>query len=295
MVNLAHRRLRWQEMGRRPGQGSGLKAVTLADATDGAISARRRRLHTRGLFRYASLMISRDIRRRIGLLVGGATFSFLLLASCTTRQAIVLHSNGSGSVQFRATISKTLMDASKGLGSGGSTQTQAGEFDIPKIKEVFSKNNSITLTSLSSPKSGVLTGSFTFSDIGKLFQGKGAGIVSFTNTASGHRLSVHITRSNFAQIAHLAGMTNNPLYQMFGPEQNAGTSQSELNQMMVYVLGKSGPAALKASTIDITVTVPGGLVSQQGGVRKGNTVQFRIPLSRLLLLAKPLDYSITFS
>jgi len=65
--------------------------------------------------------------------------------------------------------------------------------------------------------------------------------------------------------------------------------------MMVYVLGDSGPAALKASAIDIEVTVDGKVLGQTGGVQKGNTVDFHIPLVQLLLLPKPLDYSITFS
>jgi hypothetical protein len=240
----------------------------------------------------------RGFRSLIGLCVL-CTVGLLALYSCSSKQQVLLRSDGSGSVQFRVTIGKILMNAANGLSQGGSGSASAGEFDIPKIKEVFSKNKALKLESLTSPSSGVLAGSFTFNDIGKLFHGSSNGqpsdIVTFTQTASGNLLKVHITRANFAQIAELAGMTDNPMYLMFGPEQNAATSVDDLNQMMVYVLGESGPAALKSSAIDVQVNVDGKVISQTGGTLSGNTVHFHIPLVRLLLLATPLDFSVAFS
>lgn len=221
----------------------------------------------------------------------------LALYSCASSQQVLLRGDGSGTVHFRVRIDKILIDAANSLAPSGSSKS--GEFDIPKIKEVFSKNPTVSLESLSSPSPGVLTGSFTFNDIGKLFSGSASAatsnIVSFTHGASSNLFKVHITRGNFAQIADLAGMKTNPLYQMFGPEQNAATSEGDLDQMMTYVLGSGGPAALKASTIDVDVQVNGKIISQTGGVVNGNTVRFHIPLVKLLLLQTPLDYSITFS
>lgn len=226
-------------------------------------------------------------------------FAAFLLASCAMNQDVMLHRDGSGNVRFQVTISKLLMSAASGLSQSGPSSAKAGQFDIPKIRKVFSENHSVDLESLSSSATGELTGRFTFTDVGRLFAGTsnpdGSGIITFTRTASRDVLKIHITRRNFAEVARLAGMNNNPLYQMFGPEQNAATSVSDLNQMMVYVLGDSGPSALKTSSIDVAVSVDGTILDQSGGVRQGNTVHFHIPLIRLLLLAQPIDYSITFS
>lgn len=222
----------------------------------------------------------------------------LALYSCASTQQVALRRDGSGSVHFRVKIEKILIDAARSLSPSGAEKSSGGEFDIPKIKKVFSTNPDVTLESLDTPSPGVLTGSFTFNDIGKLFDNSASGsasdIVRFTRGASSV-FTVHITRDNFAQIADLAGMKSNPLYQMFGPEQNSATSESDLDQMMTYVLGSGGPAALKASSIDVYVHVNGKIMSQTGGVLDGNTVHFHIPLVRLLLLREPLDYSITFS
>lgn len=223
----------------------------------------------------------------------------LLLASCAMDQRVMLHGDGSGSVHFRVTISKLLMSAASDLSQSGSSTAKPGEFNIPKIRKVFEENHSVDLESLSSPVPGTLTGNFTFSDVRSIFARAadpgGSAIITFTQTSSRDVLKVHITRHNFTEIARLAGMSSNPLYQMFGPEQNAATSVDDLNQMMVYVLGKSGPAALKGSSIDVVVSVNGAILGESGGVRRGNSVHFHIPLTRLLLLAKPLDYSITYS
>lgn len=264
-----------------------------------------RRLHKGKGFGYAPKMMPRkhpeSMRKALsaaGLCIVCA-IGLAAISSCSSKQQMLLRSDGSGSVQFRVTIDKVLMNAANGLSSGGSSSPQPGQFDIPKIRSVFSKNPALKLQSISSPGKGVLSGKFTFSSIGSLFQNDSGtsseGIVTFTRGPSRNVLKVHITRTNFAQIADLAGMTKDPLYQMFGPEQNAATSLDDLNQMMVYVLGESGPAALKASSIDVEVQVAGRIISQKGGVLQGNKVRFHIPLVRLLLLKTPLDFSITFS
>ncbi|HUX20127.1 MAG TPA: hypothetical protein VMW69_02740, partial [Spirochaetia bacterium] len=153
-----------------------------------------------------------------GLLFAGVV-CLVLVSACTSRQEILLHSDGSGSVQFRVVIAKSLMDAASGLSQGAPTSASPGEFDIPAIRAVFAKNDSLTLESLDSPSAGVLSGSFTFSDVGRLFHtdtGGTSDVITYSRGPSGNSLKVHITRTNFAEIATLAGMTSNPLYQMFG-------------------------------------------------------------------------------
>jgi len=46
--------------------------------------------------------------------------------------------------------------------------------------------------------------------------------------------------------------------------------------------------------IETTIVVKGKVVAQTGGSTVPGGVVFRIPLLRVLLLDKPLDYSLTF-
>ena len=65
--------------------------------------------------------------------------------------------------------------------------------------------------------------------------------------------------------------------------------------MIEFAFGEEGVTGLKASSVELLVTVEGDLVSQKGGKQlDDNKVLFTIPLIDFLLLQKPLDYSITF-
>jgi hypothetical protein len=64
--------------------------------------------------------------------------------------------------------------------------------------------------------------------------------------------------------------------------------------MIELALGAEGAAKLKTSTIETRVAVKGTLVSQEGGAVSGGVVTYRTPLLRVLLLDKPVDYSIVF-
>ena len=58
---------------------------------------------------------------------------------------------------------------------------------------------------------------------------------------------------------------------------------------------EAGAAALKASSIEITISIQGKLVTQTRGTPAPDGVVFHIPLSRVALLDKPLDYSISYT
>jgi hypothetical protein len=65
--------------------------------------------------------------------------------------------------------------------------------------------------------------------------------------------------------------------------------------MMEYALGDGGGKLIKDSMITTIINIDGTLISQSGGKETGtNSVTFKTPLIRLLLLDKPIEYSIKF-
>src|SRR4030042_1396948 len=68
----------------------------------------------------------------------------------------------------------------------------------------------------------------------------------------------------------------------------------EYLELIDLALGEGGAAALKASAIETTILVKGRVVAQSGGTTVPGGVAFRIPLLRVLLLDKPLAYSLPF-
>jgi hypothetical protein len=86
----------------------------------------------------------------------------------------------------------------------------------------------------------------------------------------------------------------NPLFEGLAPQEGDDMTESEYLEMIELALGEEGAKKLKTSTIETRVAVKGTLVSQKGGSVSGGAVTYRIPLLRVLLLDKPLDYSILF-
>jgi hypothetical protein len=79
-----------------------------------------------------------------------------------------------------------------------------------------------------------------------------------------------------------------------GPQANDTITEAEYLEMIKFSLGDEGPALVKKSFIEMAIRPEGEIVSQTGGTQTNGTVVFRIPLLRLLVLDKPLDYSVTF-
>ena len=72
------------------------------------------------------------------------------------------------------------------------------------------------------------------------------------------------------------------------------TTEAEYLDMVSFSIGDQGPGLLKKSFITMTIDPEGDIVSQTGGTISGGAVIFRIPVLRLMVLDKPLDYSVTF-
>ena len=79
-----------------------------------------------------------------------------------------------------------------------------------------------------------------------------------------------------------------------GPQVNDTISDAEYLDMIKFSLGDEAPGLLKKSFITLTIDPEGEIISQTGGTVSGSSVVFRIPLLRMLVLDKPLDYSVTF-
>jgi hypothetical protein len=85
-----------------------------------------------------------------------------------------------------------------------------------------------------------------------------------------------------------------PAFSSLAPQVSDTITETEYMDMVQFSLGDAGPAALKKSFITLTIDPEGDIVSQSGGAVKGGTVEFRIPLVRLLVLDTPLEYSVTY-
>ncbi len=225
----------------------------------------------------------------------------LAAGGCSVSQQVSLGSDGSGTAAVHIRVEKIFMDYLQDLAEvGGQTVKEKGRlFDVEEIRKSFAAREGVEVRRVESPSKERLELELGFRSLEDLMGGdpklKAAGLLT-TNRKNGvTTLKIHLDRSNFPQLLELAPFLKSPLFAGLGPQENDNTTEQEYYQMIDLALGEGGAAALKASSIETTITIQGRLVAQSGGTPTADGVVFRIPLIRVLLLDKPLDYSISYA
>ncbi len=225
----------------------------------------------------------------------------LIFTTCTIKQEVELEKDGSGRVDFYIEIERFFLDYLLDMAElTGELELneQSTIFDIEKIRAALSKKPGVVVTRLVSPAPEVVEGSFTFRNIEEVFNNEAlltrARVIGFSQEAGVKSLKLHLDRGNFEHIYSLFPILANPVVESFGPLENEGTSEKEYLEMMEFALGEEGPEGIRNSFINLDIKVNGRLLCQSGGTINKGGVSFQIPLIRVLLLDKPLDYSITF-
>ena len=230
-----------------------------------------------------------------------AAIALLLAASCSATHAVVLRADGSGSMTMHLEVTRLLHDYIAGLSevSGDAPQLPPGQiFDLAAVRKGFEAQPGIEVLSVSSSDPRSLDVTVGFESLPDVFAARpglqAANVVSLTQEGGRDTLKIHLDKANYRQLAAFFPLLDNPVLQSLGPQAGQKTSEEDYLEEVRFSLGDAGPAEVKGSSIVISIQPDGEIVSQTGGTVSGATVVFRIPLLRLLVLAAPLDYSLTF-
>ncbi len=239
-----------------------------------------------------------------------ALLTLFVISSCTMTNHVALNSDGSGTAEAEVEIASAFVEYLQSFSflSPDLAYLADGIFHEDRIQQEAGTNPHVNIVKISTEKkphpsdssrapSEKLTMKLTFASIDKLISHEDtlveSDILTLTQSNAGQTLSIYLDKSNFKQLYTLFPMLNNPLLEGLGPSEEP-TDEQEYMDMMAGVLGNEGPGLLKASKVDLVVSVKGQLVQQTGGRVAGNTVTFSLPLLRVLLLNEALDYSLTF-
>jgi hypothetical protein len=237
-----------------------------------------------------------------GLRRGGSVILFaLLVMSCSVNQTIMIKGDGSGTLAMRADVSKLLRDYIGSLSEvSGKPAPAAGAdfFDVATIRKDFEARKGLTVKKALAPTPSSLELELTYTSIRDIFAGdaalKSAGVMTWSDEGGRKTLKLHLDRTNYTQLSALFPLLKDPAIAGLGPQVNDTLTDAEYLDMIRFSLGDDAPALLKKSFITLTIDPDGEIISQTGGTVSGGSVVFRIPLLRLLVLDKPLDYSVSF-
>jgi hypothetical protein len=242
-------------------------------------------------------MTSRSAR----VVCGAAVLTAVLCVSCSMKQTIVIRADGSGTLAMQVEVSPILheyvarlseVSDKPVLGPGGAF------FDAESIGKDFESRSGITVTRAVTPSRDAVELDLTFNSIQDVFAQdqslKKTAALAYSESDGKKTIRLHLDRGNYPQLARMFPLLASPAFAAFGPQPNDTTTDDEYMEMIRFSIGDDAPALLRRSVVTLTLAPEGQILTQSGGEITGNAVIFRIPLLRLLVLDRALDYSVTF-
>jgi len=235
---------------------------------------------------------------RIARLVATALLATALLIGCTIKEQVHLEADESGKVSMQIRLEPVFVEYINDLSALTGESLDGQIFKVEEIKKEFAERNDVTLIRIDTPDPATLEMELNFRSIEEVFSGEQelqeSGVIRFARVNQGYSVRFHLDRKNFSSIMKFMPALQNPLFEGLGPQENDDTTEQEYLELMDLALGDGGADSVRDSYIETKVTVRGTLVSQTGGKISPGGVTFTIPLIRVLLLDKPLDYSLVF-
>jgi hypothetical protein len=225
-----------------------------------------------------------------------------LLAACSINQTIAVKADGSGTAAMRVQTTKQFREYVLSIEevSGQSELAKQGKiFDVAAIQKDLAARPGITVKRVASPNPDLLEVELGFRSIQEVYSSTdpkvaSTGVLRYSESGGRKSLKIHLDRKNFAQLSDVFPGLSGPVFQGLAPQENDQTTEADYLDMIQFSLGPDGPALLKQSFIDLVVKPEGQILDQTGGTVAGGAVTFHIPLLRVLVLDKPLDYSVTW-
>ncbi len=253
------------------------------------LTRRRRQTTVRGM-----KAIPGALRAALALIAAGAV-------SCSVSQSVLVRADGSGTASLRVQMSRLLLDYLLNLAELSGQQAagaKAKVFDLGEIRKGLEARPGLTVSRLVSPAPDSLEVDIACRSFKDLFESEsaqgGARILSLTESAGTQTLAIHLDKRTFRQLSALFPVLSDPAIASLGPQENQSVSEKDYLSMLEFALGADAPALVKKSVVEITIQPEGQIVSQTGETLSGASVVFRVPLLALLILDKPLDFTVSY-
>jgi hypothetical protein len=236
---------------------------------------------------------TKPVRLAALMLLAGVFF-----LGCTIKQQVQLEADSSGTVSMQVRLEPVFVAYLEDLSTLTGESLEGQIFNVEEIKKEFAEREDVSLLAIDTPTLDRLEMKLEFSSVEEVFSREQelqeSGIIRFEELGSGYAVHFHLDRNNFPAVMTFIPALQNPLFEGLGPQENDDTTEEEYYELMDLALGEGGAESVRNSYIETKVTVRGTLVSQSGGTITPGGVTFTVPLIRVLLLDKPLDYSLVF-
>jgi len=223
------------------------------------------------------------------------------LLSCTVNQVLSLSADGSGTLSTHAEVSPVLRDylASLAQVSGADSPMSKGQvFDAAATRRDLQARPGLKVIRAAAPTPASLDVDLGFDSLTDALRGEGAladaGAVTLVDAGDRATLKLRLDRSTYGQLTALFPPLQDPVMRQLGPQGTGAVTESDYLDMIRFSIGDAAPGLLRKSFFTLTVHPAGEILSQSGGTVADGAVVFRIPVLRVLVLDRALEYSVTY-
>jgi hypothetical protein len=177
---------------------------------------------------------------------------------------------------------------------------------IPQDRALFSQGaaakqggKGIKLLSFSTPTPDSFVASLGIDDLAALAARKDLAqtqAIALSSKAGRQTLALHLERGNCRPLLDLMPGLDPGLIEALSPPalDPEPLSRAEYRSMLAGLLGEKATASLEAAKVEIEVLTPSPILASSGGRAMGRSFKIELSSLDLLVLEKPLDFSITW-
>ena len=233
-------------------------------------------------------------------IISAMVLGSLIVLSCSMKQEIFLEKDGSGKARVQINLKSFVLPTLEDLAEV-SPDVDPDEFFSPdKISEAMAENAEITNVTARRISKNRLSINFDFGSIENLFAQtqediKNSGLIKIEKIDNKTKLTLTINKETYRGFSKTIPNIEDPAMFALAPDPDVDISEGEYLDMIGFFFGDNGPEGVVDSSLELIINVDGSVVDQEGGRKLSeSSVEFAVPLIRLLLLDQDLVYSITY-
>ncbi len=210
--------------------------------------------------------------------------SILLFASCSVYQTLDVGGKSNTEV-IPTDFFRGLLDDLSSWNTTGSLDKRAlFAFASDLMRSDFARDIKVSRD----PETAVCKIGFSFDGLDNLVNSLSGGLGQQVLSCENGRFELNIDMDSYPALEQMIPLLSDPDFAVYGPRYNNGMTEENYLEMIEYILGESGPEAIRSSVIEITVVMPDDVLETNGVVTDEKTVCFSVPLLDFLLLNRPI-------
>jgi hypothetical protein len=240
-----------------------------------------------------------------GILLAVAAFAIALslilatslLAACSGGADATIRANGGARVELNAEIPAPLAAKLRKLTS---LSEDAPLFDASAAAKAAKSRKGVGLASFSAPTVNSFASTIELSDLAASLASPelaSSGALGLVHGSGWTELRVHLERGHCAPLlAFVPGLDPELVDALAPPALDPDpVTVAEYRRMLQGLVGEKAAAAIEAAKIHFAVQAPTAIIASSGGKASGRAFSVELPALDLLVLEKPVDFSLRWT